>query len=93
MRAMDLVFGDLRDDAIFVYVDDIRCASEDLESHLMELEKVFQRLRKYRLKIKPQKCNFLNPEITYLGHTLNQNGVSPDPRNVESVRNFPTPRM
>lgn len=91
-RAMDTIFNDLREDAIFVYVDDILCASTDLDAHLAKLEVIFQRLRKHGLRIKPQKCHFLDREITYLGHKLDGNGVRPDPRNVEAVRNFSVPR-
>lgn len=68
-RAMDTIFQDLRDDAILVYVDDILCASSDLESHLAKLEIICQRLRTHGLKIKPNKCHSLGHEITYLGQT------------------------
>lgn len=91
-RPMDTIFGDLRDDALFAYVDGILCALADLESHLAKLEIIFQRLRRHGLRIKPSKCHFLAREVTYLGHMLNHEGISPDPRNLIAVKNFPVPR-
>lgn len=91
-RTMDTIFSDLREDRIFVYVDDILCASPDLETHLAKLEIVFKRLRKHGLKIKPNKCRFLARETTYLGHKIDHIGIRPDPRNLEAVRNFPVPK-
>ena len=34
---------------------------------------------------------FASPEVTYLGHCINQQGVSPDPTKVEAVKNISSP--
>jgi len=38
------------------------------------------------------KCSFLFEEITYLGYTINKNGIQPSKHNIESVLNYPIPR-
>ena len=41
-----------------VYVDDIIIKFKKIEDHLVNLRKLFKRLRKYNLKLNPVKCNF-----------------------------------
>ena len=38
------------------------------------------------------KCEFLTPEVTYLGHRIRSYGVRPDPGKVTAVANFPVPK-
>ena len=56
------------------------------------MREVFRRLRKYNLKLQPDKCEFLRKEVTFLGHKISERGVKPDACKVESVKNFPTPK-
>lgn len=66
-RMLSLALSGLQDTA-FLYVDDIIVFGTNLVDHNNNLTKVFERLRKYNLKLNPEKCNFLKPEVTYLGH-------------------------
>jgi len=75
----------------FVYLDDIIYA-KDIPEHTQKLSEIFQRLRQYRLKLQPLKCEFLRKEVTYLGHNITDEGVKPDPQKVESVKNFLVPK-
>ena len=50
------------------------------------------RLRKSNLQLNPDKCEFLRGKVCYLGHMLNIKGVSPDPRKLEAVGEFPKPK-
>lgn len=58
---------------------------------MQRLSNVFQRFRESNLELNPQKCKFLQEEITYLGHMCSLNGVNPDERLVQAVKDFPTP--
>lgn len=42
-----------------VYIDDILIATEPEQRHLKVLSEVLQTLKETRLKLKPQKCTFL----------------------------------
>ena len=43
---------------IKVYVDDLIAKSWKDESHVENLRKLFERLRKFQLKLNPAKCTF-----------------------------------
>ena len=41
-----------------VYVDDMIVKSYDMTDHLATLERFFQRIRKFKLRLNPKKCIF-----------------------------------
>nr|XP_027088541.1 uncharacterized protein LOC113709895 [Coffea arabica] len=62
-----------------VYVDDIIIKSKKAEDHLMDLRKLFERLRKYNLKLNPAKCAFGAPAGKLLGFIVSKKGIEIDP--------------
>ena len=74
------------------YLDDIIIYSENEADHLIHLEKIFQRLEKFSLKMKREKCAFFKRNIQYLGHIVSEEGFEPLPEKLESIRNMPAPR-
>ena len=50
------------------------------------------RLREANLKLQVDKCEFLKTKIGYLGHLISNKGVKPNPRKIEAVMHFPTPK-
>nr|XP_034920866.1 uncharacterized protein LOC118053664 [Populus alba] len=57
-RAMMTLFHDMIHKEIEVYVDDMIAKSNKGEDHVKVLRKLFERLRKYKLKLNPTKCLF-----------------------------------
>ena len=57
-RAMVALFHDMMHREIEVYVDDMIAKSKTEEEHLVNLQKLFEWLRKYQLRLKPAKCTF-----------------------------------
>jgi hypothetical protein len=45
-------------DFIFVYMDDILVASRDMESHLLHLQQLLEKLREFGLVLNLKKCQF-----------------------------------
>ena len=39
----------------------------------------------------PKKCKFLQKEVAYLGHIINEHGIKTDPSKIQAVTNWPTP--
>jgi hypothetical protein len=91
-KMMNNVLSDLTGTRCFVFLDDIVIYANSLVDHDRKLRDVFKRLRKYNLKLQPDKCEFLRKEVTFLGHKISERGVEPDTCKVDAVKNFPTPK-
>lgn len=57
-RAMVTRFHDMIHKEIERYVDDMIAKYHTEEEHLVNLQKLFERLRKFRLRLNPNKCTF-----------------------------------
>jgi hypothetical protein len=55
------------------------------------VSKVFECIRQAKLKLKPEKCQLLQREVTFLGHVINEKGISPNPDNVEKLVQMKAP--
>ena len=91
-RLMHDCLGDLNTRWCIVYPNDIIIYSDTKEEHLKRLEAVFQKLAAAGLKPKPSKCFFFREEIEYLGHVVSCKGISTNPKKVEAVTKWPTPK-
>ena len=89
---MEVVLAGLQWSICLVYLDDIIVLGKTFDEHLVNLEKVLQRLRDAGLKLKPQKCHWAMPELHYLGHIVSADGIKPDLAKITAVRDFPTPK-
>jgi hypothetical protein len=45
-----------------------------------------------RVMFKPEKCEFLQRDVSYLGHVIAENGVLPDKVTTKMRDEFPTPQ-
>ncbi len=57
------------------FEDDILFFSETFEQHLERLETVFKMLAETGLRIKSQKCAFLQQSVKFLGHQVSAEGM------------------
>lgn len=82
----------LRDfDFCYNYIDDILVASKNLEEHMEHLRLLFQQLLDVGLVIKLEKCVFAKSEISFLGHLVSSNGITPTPDRVQAINDFKLP--
>jgi len=88
---MKSVLCGLTDTRCFVYLDDNFIYARSLADHNTKLREVLERLRTYRLKLQPDKREFLRKEVNYLGHQISDAGVRPDPNKVAAIEPFPKP--
>ena len=63
--------------------------SKTEEEHLVNLWRFFERLRKYRLRLNPTKCNFGVKLGKLLGFIVSQKGVEVDPDKVKAILEMP----
>ena len=90
-RLMQKVLAGLEWKSCFVYVDDVLVASKTFEEHMQHLREVFLRLRNACLRLKPKKCALLRGEVPYLGYVVSKQGIKPDPKKTEVVKDYPHP--
>ena len=86
-RLMNSVFMGLIGTVNFIYLDDI-IFGETLQEHHARLREVFQKLRQFKLKVEPDKCEVLKTELNYLGHVTSES-VKPGPEKFKAIKNFP----
>ena len=85
---MELVLRGLPPESVIGYLDDILVATEDWESHLAILKRLFRSLDHAGLKLCPGKCKFARKEIKALGYRLSAEGIRPDDFNLDKVRKW-----
>ena len=91
-RLMELVLAGVDSKRCLVYLDDIIISSKTESEHIETLRDVFKRIRAAKLKLKPQKCRLAKREVTFLGHRVTQEGLLPDPNNIQKVLEWDPPR-
>lgn len=91
-RVMDNVLKDLQNTVCLVYLDDIIVFSTSLQEHIINLEKVFLKLRESNFKIQMDKSEFLKLETEFLGHVIGRDGVKPNPNKIEAIKRYPLPK-
>ena len=88
-RAMETMLRGV--EGVYFYLDDVIVTGKDPKEHGDRLSQVFQRFREGGMRLKPSKCDFAKPEITFLGFTVNENGLATTNELIDKVRNFPVP--
>ena len=78
-------------DFILRYLDDLLAASSDHQQHLQHLRAALERLRKFNLKINPQKSTFGAPKVEYLGHSVSGEGFTIGEHKFHAIKEFPPP--
>ena len=91
-RLMNYILADYVGKICFVYLDDIIIFSTSLQEHLNSIKLIFERIRTANLKIQLDKCEFFKKETEFLGHVVSANGVRPNAKKIEAVKNFPIPK-
>ena len=82
------------------YINDIIITGKTLVEHVEHLEVVLKCLLRHGVHVKRQKCQFLQPSVTILGHRINARCIqplndklkaivqAPSPKNVQELRSF-----
>ncbi|XP_062538458.1 uncharacterized protein K02A2.6-like [Armigeres subalbatus] len=89
-QLMNSMVADL--EGVDTFLDDIFVASKTEEEHHKMLNALFQRLQAYGFVLREEKCNILQPEVKYLAHIVDENGLRPDPSKVEAIVKMPPPK-
>ena len=88
-RLMETVLADIPN--CMVYIDDILIYTVSHKTHMEVLLKVLHRLLHHKLYIKFNKCEFLKTTVTFLGHCVEKNSITPDPSKKQKIQGWATP--
>ena len=91
-RAMVMLFHDMMHKEIEVYVDDMIAKSQGEDDHVVNLRKLFERLRKFQLKLNLAKCTFGTTFGKLLGFMISKKRIEIDPDKVRAIQDLPPPR-
>ncbi|CAF4641581.1 unnamed protein product [Rotaria sp. Silwood2] len=91
-RLMNQTLASLRWDVCLAYSDDIVVYSRSFNQHLLDVDKVCQALHTSNFKLNYEKCSFVQPEISFLGHKISAVGCSPNDDNIRAILQFPVPK-
>ncbi|KAL0458585.1 UNVERIFIED_CONTAM: Polyprotein P3 [Sesamum latifolium] len=84
-RAMQRIFDDMLHKNVECYVDDLVVKSKKREDHLYDLRKVFERLRRYQLKMNPSKCAFGVTSGKFFGFIVRQRGIEIEQAKIDTI--------
>jgi hypothetical protein len=86
---MVTLFHDMTHKEIEVYVDAIIAKSREKEDHCQTLRKLFERLRRYQLKMNHAKCSFGVKSSKLLGFGVSSQGIEIDLDKVKAIQDMP----
>ena len=75
-----------------VYLDDILITGKDNVNHLKNLKEVLFQLEKTGFKLRKDKCSFMVPSVTYLGHKIDTKDVHPVQDKVKAIQEALAPK-
>ncbi|GET61786.1 retroviral-like aspartic protease 1 [Rhizophagus irregularis DAOM 181602=DAOM 197198] len=74
----------------FIY--DIIIYSKNWNEHLQHIKIVLEELRKANMMLKLKKCEWAKKNVEYLGHIVGTDGLKPDDKKIEKIKNLKPPK-
>ena len=90
-QVMNDTLAELQLECAVAYMDDIIIFSRTFEEHCEHLEAVLKKLELMNIKLSMDKSEFAKFEVSFLGRLVSRDGMRPDPKKVEAIKNFPRP--
>ncbi|KAG8500968.1 hypothetical protein CXB51_003067 [Gossypium anomalum] len=93
MDLMNRIFQPYLKQFVIVFIDDILVYSKSESEHEQYLRIVLQTLREKQLYGKLSKCEIWLSEVVFLGHVVSAYGIRVDPKKIEAIVQWKTPKM
>jgi hypothetical protein len=74
-------------------LDDICIFTRNEDDHISCIALVLDRLRAWQLYVKPSKCEWMQPVVEFVGHTISPEGRSVNDAKASSLLNWRRPRV
>ncbi|GKD00626.1 putative reverse transcriptase domain-containing protein [Tanacetum coccineum] len=92
MDLMNRVCKPYLDRFVIVFIDDILIYSKSRKEHKGHLKLIMRLLKKEELYTKFLKCEFWLSRVKFLCHVIDSEGIYVDPANIESMKDWASPK-
>ena len=76
---------------LVIYMDDLLITFPNPTTHAEQTHHILQRMTKFNLHLKLEKCQFNVPKVEYLGMIVKPGQLAMDPVKIDSIAAWPTP--
>ena len=91
-RVVNKIFKPLIGRTMEVYVDYMITKSNNPNKHVEHLEETFGLLRKYKMKLNPEKCAFRVESEKFLRFMVRHQGIEANPEKIQAIVQMRSPR-
>ncbi|XP_019227573.1 PREDICTED: uncharacterized protein LOC109208874 [Nicotiana attenuata] len=88
-RLVTKMFKEQLEKIMEVYIDDMLVKSAKKEDHISHLKEAFEILRRYGMKLNPEKCAFGVASGRFLGFLVSQRGIDVNPDQIKAIDTIP----
>ena len=90
-RAMNYIFHEIIGKIVEIYIDDVVVKSKGYQEHLAHLRKALECIRKYGLKMNPNKCAFGVSAGQFLEFIVHERGIEISQKTITAINNVVAP--
>ncbi|KAM1951747.1 hypothetical protein ACFX15_006312 [Malus domestica] len=84
-RLVNSIFSEQIGKSMEVYVDDMLVKSKHADQHITNLSETFIILKRYRMRLNPNKCAFDVGSGKFLGFMISQRGIKANPEKIKAI--------
>jgi hypothetical protein len=77
---------------VHVYIDDVVAKSDPTDNLIADLTQTFNNLRRYRIKLNPDKCVFGVLAGQLLGFVVSKRGIEANPAKIATIQQLAPPK-
>ncbi|KAM2208437.1 hypothetical protein ACFXTI_024433 [Malus domestica] len=90
-RPVISMFTEQIEKSMEVYVDHMLVKSKHADQHITNLSETFTILKRYRMRLNPNKCTFSVGSSKFLGFMINQLGIEAKPEKIKAIFDMKEP--
>jgi hypothetical protein len=91
-RWINEILGPFLDVCVIAYLDDILIYSKNSEDHVKHVEQVLTALEQAGAVLNLEKSHFHKTKVEFLGHNVDEHGITPNTSYVEAISKWPAIR-
>ncbi|TQD74464.1 hypothetical protein C1H46_039992 [Malus baccata] len=90
-RLVNSMFAEQIGKSMEVYVDDMLVKSKHADQHITNLSETFTIMKRYRMRLNPNKCTFGVGSGKFLGFMISQRGIEVNPEKIKAIIDMKEP--